>query len=74
MTQEQVSTLTVTVNGQVREVGAGTTVAAVVATVTPAGSGVAVALNDAIVPRGDWVRVELRDADRIEVLTAVQGG
>ncbi|MGH3342507.1 MAG: sulfur carrier protein ThiS [Carbonactinosporaceae bacterium] len=74
MTREPVTMLTITLNGRPREVGAGTTVAAVVATVTTAGSGVAVALNDAIVPRGDWTRVELGDADRIEVLTAVQGG
>jgi sulfur carrier protein len=66
--------VTVLVNGQARDLPDGTTVAAVVATLTPAPAGVAVALNDAVVPRGDWESRRLRDADRVEVLTAVQGG
>jgi sulfur carrier protein len=71
----------VTVNGRDREVPEGTTVAGVVAELAgpPAAgrtgpAGVAVAVNDAVVPRGDWESVLLRSADRVEVLTAVQGG
>ena len=37
-------------------------------------AGVAVALNDAIVPRGEWATQPLRDGDVVEVVTAVQGG
>jgi sulfur carrier protein len=66
--------VTVTVNGRSREVADGTTVAAVVASVTAAATGVAVAINDAVVPRGAWASTRLVEADRIEVLTAVQGG
>ncbi|NJP68547.1 sulfur carrier protein ThiS [Streptomyces spiramenti] len=73
------------VNGAVREVAAGTTLAAVVAELTggnaPVGSadgrraaGIAAALNEAVVPRGAWDRTPVRDGDRVEVLTAVQGG
>ncbi|WP_166845800.1 sulfur carrier protein ThiS [Isoptericola sp. BMS4] len=36
--------------------------------------GVAVALDDAVVPRGAWTTTHLRPGDRAEVLTAVQGG
>jgi sulfur carrier protein len=67
-------TITVHVNGTSRQVAAGTTVAAVVAELTSAGSGVAVAVNGEVLPRPSWARTPLAAADRLEVLTAVQGG
>lgn len=36
--------------------------------------GVAVALNSDIVPRSEWTTTALRGNDRIEIVTAVQGG
>ncbi|MCP2265308.1 sulfur carrier protein ThiS [Promicromonospora thailandica] len=36
--------------------------------------GVAVALDDAVVPRGAWATTTVRPGDRVEVVTAVQGG
>ena len=62
------------VNGEPREAPDGVTVAALVRTVTAAASGVAVALNDEVVRRGSWESTVLNDGDRVEVLTAVQGG
>jgi len=64
----------IVVNGKPSEVTAGTTLAAVVAAMTATGSGVAVAVNDQVVPRGAWPTTRLGDGDRVEVLTAVQGG
>ncbi|GAA1814498.1 sulfur carrier protein ThiS [Actinomadura chokoriensis] len=64
----------VTVNGEPRELPEGTSVAEVVASVTAARTGVAAALNDEVVRRSAWESTTLRDGDRIEVLTAVQGG
>ncbi|MFF9348658.1 sulfur carrier protein ThiS [Streptomyces sp. NPDC014734] len=66
--------LSVAVNGEPRRLAAGTTLAALVATLTAASSGVAAAVNEAVVPRGQWPAAELRDGDRVEILTAVQGG
>ena len=40
----------------------------------PAPSGVAAAVNEAVVPRSQWRGTLLGDGDRVEVLTAVQGG
>lgn len=68
------TTLTVTVNGRPHKVEPGTTVAAVVASMTPAAQGVAVAVNEAVVPRAEWASTSLAEADHIEILTAVQGG
>jgi sulfur carrier protein len=36
--------------------------------------GVAVAVNGEVVPRRGWPATPLHDGDRIEVLTAAQGG
>ena len=41
---------------------------------TPNPDGCAVAVNDAVVPRSDWTARTLAAGDRVEVLTAVQGG
>ena len=64
----------VTVNGGVREVREGATVADVVAAVTEHARGVAVAVNGEVVPRAGWAQTELRTGDQVEVLTASQGG
>ena len=37
-------------------------------------AGVAVALNRSIVPRSTWKDSALNDGDRVDALTAVQGG
>jgi sulfur carrier protein len=61
-------------NGTTRTAADGATVADVVATLTSASSGVAVAVNGEVVPRGEWPTTPLRDGDQLEVLTASQGG
>ncbi|GAB2773509.1 sulfur carrier protein ThiS [Streptomyces chlorus] len=67
-------TVTVSVNGEPRDVASGTALDALVATLTPAPSGVAAALNETVVPRARWPLTSLSEGDRVEVLTAVQGG
>ncbi|MFF3843951.1 sulfur carrier protein ThiS [Streptomyces sp. NPDC002328] len=64
----------VRVNGEQREVAAGTALDAVVRSLTAAPSGVAAALNETVVPRARWSDTPLREGDRVEILTAVQGG
>jgi sulfur carrier protein len=68
--------VTLIVNGTAAERPAGTTVADVVAELTGnrETKGVAAAVNGAVVPRGRWPSLLLGDGDRVEVLTAVQGG
>lgn len=67
-------TATVTVNGAARRIAAGLTLDALVATLTAAPGGVAAAVNEDVVPRGSWPTTTLGDGDRVEILTAVQGG
>lgn len=66
--------LTLRVNGTERTAPAGTTLATLVAQLTAAPSGVAAAVNETVVPRGAWPRTPLAEGDRVEILTAVQGG
>lgn len=63
-----------TVNGEPREVESTTTLAQVVTALSAAPTGVAAALNETVVPRSAWTATELRAGDRVEILTAVQGG
>ena len=66
--------MNVSVNGEPREFAPGTALDTVVRTLTPAPSGVAAALNETVVPRAQWPSTPLSEGDRVEVLTAVQGG
>ncbi|MEU0227784.1 sulfur carrier protein ThiS [Streptomyces sp. NPDC006284] len=66
--------MNISVNGEPHEVAPGTALDALVGTLTAAPSGVAAALNETVVPRARWSATALADGDRVEVLTAVQGG
>jgi sulfur carrier protein len=69
-------TLSVTINGDRRELPAGATVASVVESFkgAPGGRGVAVAVEGEVVPRAQWPSTELREGAAVEVVVAVQGG
>ncbi len=66
--------VSVSVNGEARALPAGTDLGALLATLTQAASGVAAAVNESVVPRGRWAATTLGEGDRVEILTAVQGG
>jgi len=64
----------VTINGRPHEAAGALSLAQAVAELTTAQSGVAAAVNGAVVRRGAWDATALADGDEVEVLTAVQGG
>lgn len=77
--------VTIWVNGERREVPAGTTLDRLVTDLATdpdasparspaAAAGVAAAVNETVIPRGQWPGTALAEGDRVEVLTAVQGG
>ncbi|MDG4862078.1 sulfur carrier protein ThiS [Streptomyces sp. T-3] len=74
MNTDTTAAVTISVNGESRALTEGCTLDALVATLSTAPSGVAAAVNETVVPRGAWSRTTLRDGDRVEILTAVQGG
>ena len=69
--------ITVSVNGDARHVDEGTLLPAILSDFgidVEEIRGVAVAINDAIVRRADWAARRIEAGDRIEIVTARQGG
>ena len=64
----------VIINGQPHELEPDATVGHAVRAVTSVTAGVAAAVNDAVVSRAGWDDTRIAEGDRVEVLTAVQGG
>ncbi|MBT3352475.1 MAG: sulfur carrier protein ThiS [Nitrospinaceae bacterium] len=62
------------VNGEAREVEAGSTVAALLDELGLDVSGLAVAVNMDIVRRGDYAATKFSEGDEIEIVRAVGGG
>jgi sulfur carrier protein len=63
----------VVVNERQIQVEEATTVAALLASMGYPDRGIAVAMDEAVLPRSDWATT-LSDGSRLEVVTAVQGG
>lgn len=66
----------ISVNGEPHDLPAPATVGALLDAigVEPRRRGIAVAVDAEVVPRNAWDAHELRAGDRVEVLTAIQGG
>ncbi len=64
----------ITVNGEQRETADELSVAELVTQISDRSTGIAVALNSEVVPRGNWPETTVRPGDRVDVVTAVQGG
>lgn len=64
----------VSVNGEERELGPDTTVADLVQETAASADQVAVAVNGDVVPRARWDEAALTEDDRVEIVTAIQGG
>lgn len=68
--------LPITLNGERRELAPGATLpdALRLLGVEPEHPGIAVALNETVVPRSRWAQQKLEAGDALEVITATQGG
>lgn len=63
-------------NGAGRDVDPDTSVSKLLAVLQPdlPVAGIAVAVNDDVIPRSEWETRKLAAHDRVQVVTAVQGG
>ncbi|MFY9264930.1 MAG: sulfur carrier protein ThiS [Solirubrobacterales bacterium] len=70
------SSIELTVNGGATSVPAGCTIAQLIERLElpPQGRGVAIAVDEAVVPRGEWAKLALEHGQRVEIVTATQGG
>ena len=66
--------MTLTVNGDSRELPPGTTLADLVGQLAASPRGIAAAVDGEVVPRRAWPDTPLADGSVVEVVTAVQGG
>ena len=66
--------MTITVNGEARDLADGATLDALLGVLDVRRDGTAVALNDDVVPRARHGEIVLRDGDRLEIIVAVAGG
>ena len=66
--------LRLTFNGAPTTVEPSTTVGALIDGLLAERRGIAAAVNDEVVPRSEWDSTVFSDGDRVDVLTAVQGG
>jgi sulfur carrier protein len=66
--------MNLTVNGEPLEVPDGRTLAELVGSRVRSTTGLAAAVDGAVVPRSAWPTVVLRTGQSVELLTAVQGG
>jgi sulfur carrier protein len=66
--------MNVELNGEPRTLAAGTTLTELIESITGSTRGSAVVVDDEVVPRGNWTAFALRDGQRVELITAVQGG
>ena len=73
MKDKEVAPMNIWVNGEPKQVQEATTVAALLDSLGYPDRGIAVALDQGLLPRSTWTTA-LRDGSRIEVVTAVQGG
>jgi sulfur carrier protein len=64
----------VVVNGSTRRIAQGTSVADLVESLGRGNEGIAVAVNLEVVSRSRWAETSLGDGDRVEIMTAAQGG
>lgn len=64
------------VNGQEHTVPEGMTLEEFLSTkrISKEDKGIAVAVNDTVVPKSNWASVRIEEGDQIEIVRAVQGG
>jgi sulfur carrier protein len=69
------TTIEIQVNGEPTPVGVITLAELVQGQSPPTkGRGIAVALNDAVVPRARWSETALKQGDRVEIVRPIVGG
>ncbi len=64
----------IVINGTAHLVADDMSLERAVALISTAATGIAAAVNGEVVRRSSWASTRLRAGDKVEVLTAVQGG
>ena len=62
------------VNGTATDVAPGQSVAELIAEYSDRTTGIAVAVNQNVLTKDEWTRTALQAGDRVEIVSATQGG
>jgi sulfur carrier protein len=62
------------VNGAATDVPPGRSVAELVEEFSDRTTGIAVAVNQTVITKAEWARTAVRPGDRVEIVSATQGG
>ena len=62
------------VNGSTTDVAPGTSVAELIDAYSDRTTGIAVAINQNVLTKAEWADTTLEPGDRVEIVSAVQGG
>ncbi|GAA2822109.1 sulfur carrier protein ThiS [Kribbella solani] len=62
------------VNGAAVDVPAGQSVAELIAEYSDRSTGIAVAVNQTVLTKAEWAATAVRAGDRVEIVSATQGG
>jgi len=62
------------VNGTATDVPPGKSVAELIAEYSDRATGIAVAINQNVLTKAEWASTALQAGDRVEIVSAVQGG
>lgn len=71
---QEVNVMQVTINGEIRQLNAGTTVRLLLDQLQIQATRVAVELNQEIVPKAGYAERTLQDGDKLEIVHFVGGG
>jgi thiamine biosynthesis protein ThiS len=70
----QQPTIEITINGEPRQITAGSSVTDLVTFLELTAQRLAIELNLSILPRAAWAETELQDGDKLEIVHFVGGG
>jgi sulfur carrier protein len=62
------------VNGSATDIAPGRSVAELVREYSDRQTGIAVAINEDVLTKAEWAETTLKPGDRVEIVSAVQGG
>lgn len=67
--------MTIYVNNQLREIDTQSSIDTLLSSLSiTTQKGIAIAVNDNVVPRNEWDHFQLKEADKITLIKATQGG
>lgn len=66
--------ITINVNNTIHQLEVNTSIAQLLSTLKSPVNGIAVAINNTVIPKYNWTETELKDNDDILIIQATQGG